>query len=91
MRPRLFAAENLALQSRDHGGAIASMRPRLFAAENGAVAPSVVNPTRGFNEAAAFRRGERVAASRSRAERDRFNEAAAFRRGERDVAITSQS
>jgi len=58
MRPRLFAAENHALRSGEPGQRLASMRPRLFAAENRAFRLAELAGEMGFNEAAAFRRGE---------------------------------
>ena len=59
MRPRLFAAE-IGRAGENHGGAgQASMRPRLFAAEIKVMRQSEPFLTKCFNEAAAFRRGNR--------------------------------
>ena len=58
MRPRLFTAENRVLPPHQNPGPRASMRPRLFTAENHNHHYLRRERFFGFNEAAAFHRGE---------------------------------
>ena len=61
MRPRHYAAENNVSPLLVRITRLASMRPRHYAAENHCVRESAQCLKRGFNEAAALRRGKRVA------------------------------
>ena len=57
MRPRHYAADNLAVGGQIASRRLASMRPRHYAADNRSFPRTRMARIVGFNEAAALRRG----------------------------------